>query len=69
MKSNDRKKQPAAEVVELDQKGLVRLFNRRARLLGISGTEALDRIKKGKAGDNYLWSDLGMLATMLSGKF
>ncbi len=34
------------------------LFNREARQLGLSGKEALDRIKKGKAGDNYLWSHL-----------
>ncbi len=66
MKVDGRKRRPVAKVVQVDRKGLVRLFNREAQLVGLSGKQALARIKKGNTPDNYLWSDLTLLATMLS---
>lgn len=66
MKRNGRKPRIRGEVIIVDEGGLRKLIDRIARKkLGLSGEEALKRMEKGQAGDNYVWDDLSGLATLL----
>ena len=66
MKQNDRKVRSRGEVLTVDKQGLRQIIDKEARKrLALSGQEALVRIQNGQAGDNYIWSDLAILANML----
>ena len=66
MKRNGRKPRIRGEVIIVDENGLRKLIDTIARKkLGLSGQEALERMEKGQAGDNYVWDDLSGLATLL----
>lgn len=67
MARNGRKPESRGQfLVVRDKAELRRLIDRESRArLGLSGEEALDRIRRGKAGDNYVWTHLSMLAGIL----
>ena len=66
MKRNGQKARIRGQVVTVDKSALRELIDKEAReRLGLSGEEALEQIRKGQAGDNYVWTDLSMLANML----
>ena len=66
MKRNGRRSRKRGEVLIVDEVGLRRLIDQTARKrLGISGEEALARLQKGQAEDNYVWTGLSMMASML----
>ena len=66
MKRNGRKTRIRGEVIIGDMNDLRELIDKIARKkLGLSGQEALERIQNGQAGDNYVWDDLSILASML----
>ena len=54
------------EVLTVDREGLLRLIDEEARQLGLSGEKALEMVQKGQGEDNYLWSDISLLADLLS---
>lgn len=43
-----------------------KLIDREAQLLGISGSEAIERVRAGNAGSNYLWRDISSLVFLLN---
>ena len=66
MKRNGRSPRIRGEVRIVNRDELRQMIDQVARKrLGLSGQEVLDRIKKGQAGDNYVWDHLSMLAHML----
>lgn len=66
MKRNGRRPRLRGEVRIVNKDELRQMIDKVARKrLGLSGQEVLDRIKKGQAGDNYVWDHLSMLAHML----
>ena len=66
MKGNGRKTRIRGEVLIVNEDGLRKLIDRIARKkLGLSGQEALERMENSQAGDNYVWDDLSILASML----
>ena len=66
MKQDGRKARSGGEVLTVDKQGLRQIFDKEAqKRLRLSGQEALERIQTGQAGDNYIWSDLSILASML----
>ena len=66
MKRNGRRPRIRGEVRIVNRDELREMIDSIARKrLGLSGQEVLDRIKKGRAGDNYVWDHLSMLAHML----
>ena len=66
MKGNGRRPRIRGEVRIVNKDELREMIDSIARKrLGLSGEEVLERIRKGQAGDNYVWDDLSMLAHML----
>jgi hypothetical protein len=37
------------------------MIEREANALGLTGEEAISRVKRGEVGENYLWRDLASL--------
>lgn len=66
MKATRKIEAADGKVQTFDRQGLVSLIDREAReKLGISGEEALRRIRQGRTGASYIWADLRMLAALL----
>ena len=66
MKRNGQRPRIRGEVRIVNRDELRQMIDKVAqKRLGLSGQEVLDRIKKGEAGDNYVWDHLSMLAHML----
>ena len=66
MKRNGKQPRIRGEIRFVNREELREMIDSIARKrLGLSGQEVLDRIKKGQAGDNYVWDHLSMLAHML----
>ena len=66
MKQNGRRPRIRGEIRIVNRDELRQMIDKMARKqLGLSGQEVLERIKKGRAGDNNAWTHLSMLANML----
>ena len=67
MKRNGHKASVGGKFLMLkDRDELRQLIDREAqRHLRLSGKQAVDRIRRGMAGYNYVWSHLSMLTRML----
>jgi hypothetical protein len=65
MSRNGDKQAVGGGFLKVDRDGLLRLIDEEARQLGLDGQQALDRLAKGQAGDNYIWSDISLLASLL----
>jgi len=66
MKRNGKRPRIRGEVRIVSKEELRRMIDKAARKqLGLSGEEVMERIKRGKAGDNNAWVHLSMLASML----
>ena len=52
--------------VSLDPQGLMDIIDQEARLVGMSGREAIDRVKTGGAPvHGYIWDDISLLVSLL----
>ncbi len=65
MALKERNNHDQGPVLSVDRSGLLRLIDQEARLLGLTGEEALARIDQGDAGKNYVWTDISLLADLL----
>lgn len=55
------------ESVSLDRQEVLDMIDQEARLLGMSGHDAIDRVKSGKPGSgSYVWDDISLLVSLLS---
>ena len=52
--------------ITLDQGQIWALIEREANILGLSASEAVARLSQGKAGNEYIWSDIASLYQLLS---
>lgn len=55
----------AARVLTMNDDELRALIEREANALGLSGEDAIARVKSGDVGQNYLWRDLQSLVHLL----
>jgi len=66
MKTNGRQQKRAQIAIKMNRQELVSFIDQEARKrLHISGERALKRIREGRAGDSYVWSDLQSLSFLL----
>jgi hypothetical protein len=57
----------SAELVkDMSEQEILELIGREANLLGLSGDEAIDRVRKGQTGANYMWRDIESLVYLLA---
>ena len=52
--------------VTLGREELMHLINEEARILGLSGEEAIAQVKRGIAVHGYIWDDISLLVSLLS---
>ena len=53
-------------MLEVNDREIRDLIDREAVLLGISGNEAIERVRQGQTGSNYIWRDLESLVELLA---
>ncbi len=52
--------------VSLDPQGLMDIIDQEARLVGMSGREAIDRVRTcGAQVHGYIWDDISLLVSLL----
>ena len=56
----------APPVSEMSRSEIVRLIDREAKLLGLSGEAAIAHVHRGETGTNYLWRDISSLVFLLN---